>query len=363
MKINDCIDDLKKVIESSNISFLFGAGTSSPFLPLLSDIEVRLDQAQTQQEKEEIYKEYLQKVMLPNKVISSNDFVNFPTGYWDGDTTEWIEHNPEISKSNFSETTTAYEEFFKIILKILIKRKSTILSKQATIFTTNIDILLETTLEKLRIDYSDGFLGKNKPSFSIANYKKTISQRSLHFEHISEIPTFSIIKMHGSLSWEYGESDEIIYSHTLDHINNELLDLSGESFAEQYKKIAVVNPEESKHLESVLNVYYSELLRLLSSELEKENALLFVVGFSMKDKHLKHLIFRALKSNPTLRVYVFCHSANEYSSMKSRLDVSSYPNLVLLSPDDTQDENKLSLTKVTDELFKKIISKEVEDDE
>jgi len=33
------IQELLEIIQSSNINFLFGAGISTPFLPLLGDIE------------------------------------------------------------------------------------------------------------------------------------------------------------------------------------------------------------------------------------------------------------------------------------------------------------------------------------
>ena len=113
-----------------------------------------------------------------------------------------------------------------------------------------------------------------------------------------------------------------------------MLSKTGKEFNLGYKKILVVNPEERKHLESVLNVYYSELLRMYSSELEKENALLFVIGFSMNDRHIKEITLRAAKSNPTLRIFICC-SKGEKTNLNKNLETNNYKNIQILVPDDS----------------------------
>ena len=60
--------ELSEVIQSSNLNFLFGAGLSTPYLPILGDIENRLNKAKSE-DKEAIYKEYLEHVMIPNRSI------------------------------------------------------------------------------------------------------------------------------------------------------------------------------------------------------------------------------------------------------------------------------------------------------
>ena len=257
----------------------------------------------------------------------------------------------------YLETKSNYETFVSTIASILLRRKNTILSKQANIFTTNIDVFLETALENLKIEYNDGFSGRLNPTFGIANFKKSVQQRSLHFDHISEIPVINIIKIHGSLTWIYEseKSDkEIIFSSNLRHINKSLLKKSGTEFLEGYRRILVVNPEESKHLESVLNVYYSELLRLYSSELEKENAVLFVMGFSMEDRHIKEITLRAAKSNPTLRIYVFCYKFEDKENMEEKLKVRQHPNIQIVAPENIDNEKRLGLSRITETIFKDI---------
>jgi hypothetical protein len=47
-----------------------------------------------------------------------------------------------------------------------------------------------------------------------------------------------------------------------------------------------------------------------SNELDKENTLLIVIGFSFADEHILKITKRALK-NPTLRVIIFCYKKEE----------------------------------------------------
>ncbi len=120
------INELSEVLQSSNINFLLGAGTSTPFLPLLGNIESSLNDAKTDEERETHYKRYLNEVMLPNKEIGSSSYKD----------------------ANYESTSLCYDNFFLALSEVILQRKSTILSKQVNLFTTNIDILMETSLER-----------------------------------------------------------------------------------------------------------------------------------------------------------------------------------------------------------------------
>src|SRR5690606_2462665 len=132
---NRYLQEITDVLQSSHINFLFGAGVSHPYLPLLGNIEKKLNEASTEEEREVQYKEYFSKVMLPNINILDETFTS---------------NELEKTKEN-------YYDFFLTLSKVISARKSTLLSKQVNIFTTNIDILMESCLENLHIDYNDGF--------------------------------------------------------------------------------------------------------------------------------------------------------------------------------------------------------------
>lgn len=329
--------EIKEVVQSSHLNFLIGAGLSTPFLPLLGDIEIRLSNETKVAERIKIEKEYFEKVMIPNLDIISGQI--------------------DTSKQNdFESTHKSYKNFFEQVGHILLKRKNTILSKQANIFTTNIDILMETALEESNLEYNDGFSGRLNPTLSLSNFKKSIKKRSLHFENISEVPIFNLMKIHGSLTWEKIE-DKIFFSK-LKHFDKSLLNKKGKSFEDKYKKLAIVNPERKKLEETVIDVTFYELLRMYSSELEKENVVLFVMGFSMEDEHIREITIRAADSNPTLKIYIFCHGKDKDSKMKEKMRIGKlrYSNIEIIEPEDDDESNELSLGKINELVFEPIIT-------
>lgn len=356
------LQEIKEIIQSSHINFLFGSGVSSPFLPLLGNIESDINTAiENNDLKKQVdgYKTYLEKVMLPNKNVVLKDFSICKNWKWDSAKSEWVDNTS--AKADCDHVQQNYKVFFETLTDIILKRKTTILNKQVNIFTTNIDVFLETALENLQINYNDGFLGRLNPIYNLSNFKKSVFQRSLHYDHKSEIPIFNIFKIHGSLTWKYSDDKkDILLSKNLEHIDDKLSSKSDVDFIKGYKEeILVVNPENAKFSETVLNLYYYELLRSYSSELERENSVLFIVGFSMDDLHIREITLRAAKSNPTLKIFVFV-SKGKKQEKEQLLKVDLYKNIEVLEPEEGV---KYSLNVVTEALFKKIVLNKNEDEE
>ena len=148
----------------------------------LTGIEQKLSKAEEDSDSiEEIKtkKEYFEKSILGN--------IDLPKKY----------SHTEECKSVLDQ----YERFYKAINTLILKRESTLLSKQVNIFTTNVDIFSEFALENTGIEFNDGFHGKFTPKYDAGNFKKSYYKTSLHYENTSEIPVFNIIKLHGSVSW------------------------------------------------------------------------------------------------------------------------------------------------------------------
>jgi NAD-dependent SIR2 family protein deacetylase len=339
--------ELKEIIESSNINFLVGAGLSVPFLPVLGNIEEAIENAETDEQVTEQLKLYFNGVMVPVLDVP-NKGANLSTTRPSAD---------ELSpKEKFDVTYGGYKELFDSVNSILLNRKSTLLTKQVNVFTTNIDIMMESVLEDSNFEYNDGFVGNINPSFETSNFYKSIFKTSAHFDNRSEIPTFNVVKLHGSLSWSLvGGSDTITYSD-LKQVEVVSEQDNDEAFNTEYGKLQVVNPTKEKFKETVMGVTFYELLRMYSGQLEKENSVLFVLGFSMADEHIREITKRAANSNPTLKIYLFCYSDGlTKTNFEEWFSDSRYQNIEIVVPDG---DDRYDIKTVNELYFKTILDNE-----
>lgn len=366
MNIN--IEKLKDVVQDCNINFLFGSGMSAEYLSTLGSIETLLTDIEEIEDEEQynlirtsLYKKYFDDVIEKNLNILDEDA-----------TTNDLMNN--------------YKNFFEIFNKILLERKSTLLSKQINIFTTNIDICLEKTLEDKVFEYNDGFVGNFKPKFDLSNFKKTIFKSSLHFENISELPVFNIYKIHGSLTWKTVDTN-IVFSPTLKLIktiagvsisDNTLIGIEQndtiesletkassitynsseiDNFKSKYEKLSIVNPTKDKFRETILNQTYYELLRIYANELEKDNSILFVLGFSFADEHIRDLTLRVANSNPTLIIYIIAYDNVAYTDLTSKFTDIKYNNIKITAPykdEDGNDKFQYTFKAINEKIFKQL---------
>lgn len=356
------LEILRNFIQSSNINFLYGSGISRPYLATLGNIEKWLtklaedDSKETYKEviKASLYKAYCDGVILKNRFIY-----------------------PDID-ANFLETKSAYADFFSICNELMNKRNSQLLNKQINLFTTNIDLLAEKTLEKSGIELNDGFRGTLTPAYSESNFQISLSKSSMQFHKQAEVPMFNLIKVHGAVNWK--EQDETIQSDTmlmyyvqqaLDKIDKDyfvnlyktdgtektydevktdadaialfLPDKAYDKFFDAYNQIVMINPTKDKFRTSVLDYHFYELMRIYSNALERENSILFVMGFSFADEHIAKITQRAADTNPTLQIVVFAYSDKELETYKKKLEIEhgcSNNNILILTPSSFKESNQ-----------------------
>lgn len=279
------------------------------------------------------------------------------------------------------QTTDTYKKFLLICNELMNKRNSQLLNKQVNLFTTNIDLLVEEAMSNSGIEINDGFRGTIKPVYNESNFQISISKSSLHFHKQSEVPMFNLIKVHGAVNWVVKDKDDvdkknfiesdILQMHYIDEalrkidekyfvdlykkdvngkstektfeevkqeaevIAKGLLDNIYKDFFEQYNKIVMVNPTKEKFKTSVLDYHFYELMRIYSNALERENSLLFVMGFSFADEHIAQITKRAADTNPTLQIIVFAYSDKDEDSYKKNLQIEngcSNNNILILTP-------------------------------
>ena len=301
--------ELKKFIQSGHINLLMGAGCSCTYISALGDIEKQMNNKKTQYRAR---KDYFKLIKKSKAILDESRETN------------------KVEKDKLNETRENYESFLSFWAQIISERSLHIVNKQVNIFTTNFDMFIEDSCERLDIPYNDGFMGRIRPTFNVANFNKIQRYKSLQFDNVSDIPLFNIIKLHGSVSWQ--EEDNNIFYSNGSHIDDNLGKEKKPAFIEGYRKIAVVNPNAEKHFETVLDTNYASMLRKFTLELEKENSVLLIVGFSLADRHIRGLLQATMKSNPTLIVIYFSYDEYDASKQGELLKEGEYSNFYIISP-------------------------------
>lgn len=354
------IETLKYYLQSANINILYGSGLSRPFLSVLGNIEKWLTELNEKRYAEgdkvefaiveaSILKQYFESVMYPNVA---------PAG------------------DNYNATLDEYRKFLLTWNGLINKRSNRLVGKQVNMFTTNVDVMMERAALGFGVELNDGFHGSIEQVYDAGSFQKTVSKTSLHFQNVSDIPVFNLIKIHGSINWK-NESDVIkndiglptvqavkdalnrinddnfitttktepITGNTIDKTLAEMITEAGakglanadvfNSFFEQYRKLVMINPTKRKFKESVIDHHFYELMRQYSNNLEKENTLLLVSGFSFADEHIADITRRAANTNPTLHVVVFGYNDGDGATINSNLklpDVCLNNNIEILTP-------------------------------
>lgn len=388
-------DRLRTIIQDSRLNFLIGAGTSSSFFASLGNIEQALTDlaAHTGSVKAKILVRasiqayFFDNVLVPNHRILTRD-----------QTAERV--------------LLSYARFLRTLNRILTKRHSSLLARQVNLFTTNIDMVFEVALEQLGIDYSDGFSGKIRPRFDLGDFNTLRFRTGSRYEHRSEVPVFNLVKLHGSAAWRQEPRDDdktdIFFDHGLTLVTEvtsnlgaartrlldvlvkpqpegrgpairPVADLLSEAdsaiqadadlsdvkrFTAAYNRLGIVNPDKRKFASTVMNETYYELIRRFANELEKENSVLFVHGFSFRDEHLRDLVLRAARTNPTLQVIVFCFSREDREAYTRLLPDSEVKNGNILfvaprAPAEGETQRFATLDVVDEQYFAPVVADEL----
>lgn len=366
--------ELKSLIQSSHINFLIGSGASLPFLNTLGNVELLLSSLAKDTDIQQSKREIIESSILKEYFTRS------------------IEGNIKIvDKSVDPKKLTVlrnYRELISSLNKILLHRKTTLLHKHVNLFTSNYDLFLEKACDSLQVEVNDGFVGRFNPRLDLSSYRRITSKSSSYFDIKSELPQFNIYKIHGSAGWKRnngninfdgklnlleeiqkkGLADELALnvSHNgdlkpLQTLKKEVeginFDQTHSDYIKLFSNLQIINPNKEKFRHTTLNYLYYELLRIFSNELEKQNSVLFVIGFSFADEHIREIILRVLNSNPTLKVIVFAYDEESEQAIKNNLRKSSkgfiYNNLhfPVRKNSGSQTEEKFDLSVINKKFF------------
>lgn len=285
------VKELRKLMITKQLNFLIGSGVSAKSIGLMGDFKDN-DQLEA-------------KVKAVSEKILSDEY-EFPC-------------NRDIQ-----ENLNDYVRFLKSVIDVINLSNSRQTPKSVNLFTTNYDLYIEKAVDKLigtnRFVFNDGANGYFKRILESSNYNRVVSYKGLNDNYISEIPSISLIKPHGSMNWT--EKDGAII------IENKV--------AERPK---IVRPTGGEEKDTYLDNHYYEMLRVFQLELDKPQSVLVTIGFSFQDKHIGKMVKRALK-NPELLVIVFGYSDEDRKKYLSNLgfDINRVPkNLRIYTPNDFAD--------------------------
>lgn len=349
------IKNLKQLIQSSHINFLYGSGMSRNYLSTLGNIERLL--TETSESKIEDKLKNIIKVSL---------FATYVETVMEPCLPEKIKGD----QGEYDKTFQEYVRFLNSINHIISRRNVNLIDKQINLFTTNIDDFMEKAAEKTMIEFNDGFKGHIEPVFSEDSFSTIKSKSSTLYQNNSAIPVFNLLKIHGSINWMIKDGSEITYDAKLSLIR-ELSDALNEQFKEQlfkitdkstieelkeealkndlpyyeddfnhfnqlYSKLVMINPTKAKFRETVVDYHFYELMRIYSNALERSSSLLIVAGFSFADEHIANITMRAANANPTLQIIVFAYNEKAKEDIKSILGKRGIcnNNISIISPED-----------------------------
>lgn len=158
------------------------------------------------------------------------------------------------------------------------------------IFTTNYDVLVETALEAERVPAFDGFVGCNRPFFSHDSLTRP--------ENAPGTAWTRLWKIHGSINWR------------LDTVGGRLRVIR----TEPHNEGEMILPSHHKY-DGSRKQPYSALLDRLTRVLDRDDAILFVCGYSFSDDHINAIIFDALEAKRRPHVVALQFADPEASSV------------------------------------------------
>lgn len=342
-------------IYNKDVNFLFGSGASFGVLPTLKlgiqkdgGESWSLEELATHFEREDdkrfvpLFMHYYNTCIQPAHALS----------------VESASQN-EIGKTVIGN----YRTFLETVLGMLQRRE--VLERRCNLFTTNYDgcfpLVADEMLRTGTVDFvlNDGARGFTKRFLQARNFNSFMCQSGIFDRHLNSIPQINLIHLHGSVYWrkeskgirvDYSSAPDPLldaaaitklepFSTALGNSSVKLSEIDAPNFSAdqltkfwaEYQKTPIVNPTKWKFHETVYEEHYYQMLRLLSYELEKPNAILITFGFSFADEHILNLVRRSL-SNPRLQVFVCCFDDANHQTLSR--EFQGHRNVKCLKLDD-----------------------------
>lgn len=315
-KIRSKLSDLTNI---KNLHFLLGAGASSDAIPamapLIEKVTTRVENAKNLPEftfpPDKLEHAALKEHYKSAKDVSPNNLENILGTLYSmreylrgigqkNSLNDFLIHliETEIYSSinidcNSKQAELSLELYKKLYQKLALRNKDL---ARVNVFTTNNDLLSETALGYLNINYNNGFSSGLSRTFNPARFSYTFSRKvDPSVEKYEPLENMVYLyKLHGSISWIESDDNSFFNIKEVDVTPNQ----------PPSNKNVLIYPTPLKQNKS-LGSPYADLIREFQTKLLLQHGVLIVIGYSFSDEHINNAIYSALASNSSLSVIIF----------------------------------------------------------
>jgi len=315
----DMLEEVQKLFDCANQSWLFGAGISyESNIPLMYPLTERVEELINKSKKKEsikIYKAIKGQLMSTAHIEhflshigdllalierSDKEKIKIDSVEYTKDSLEMlykdiISNIGDIVRYGYSKSKHHSEQvgtisnpivdienhrgFVRAILKISKEKISNI-----NFFTTNYDTLLEDALVLEHQDVEDGFLGT-----AVGFWNPDVA-----YNILKERKSHKIYKLHGSIDWYYDDKKELIRCRY------------GTKYLSDTHNL-LIYPQATKYVETQKDPFAYLFAKFRDSFNQQSNNILIVNGYSFGDNHINNEIESAMiqsKNKTTLIIFI-----------------------------------------------------------
>lgn len=322
--LNEIKLKIAELFNIKNIHFLFGSGTSSGAIPMMSGLYNKVvEKLKAEKEKETIdsgeeglYSKLFEEFQAIHSRIRKEDKKNLEeilgilysnriylenhlgkkeelevcTGLIKLiEEVVFNEINVNFNDSKCQETLRNYQVFYQ---KLALRNRDL---SRLNIFTTNNDLFNETAMDSQNVHYINGFGGGLHRYFNPALFNYTFSKRmdtSIDkYEPADNV--VNLFKIHGSVNWAEDTTERNLF-FKIKEVGYPVIDKD---------ETIMIYPTPTKQNKS-LGSPYVELFREFQRRLLLPHSVLFIIGYSFSDEHVNNVIYQALATNSSLNVVI-----------------------------------------------------------
>jgi len=375
-KYNELSSEFSKLLDISNLSFLFGSGCSSfedelfgeigipTMQPLaekyyanlitkngsrdfLTSIHIDIDSEKYSKNLEA----YFEAILNYNNYLEQiNDIkiagLELNKRWMDWLITDLQQYILKECTTPFSSTDSTVLNSYKDFYRKLVFRDRNL--PKPNIFTTNYDVFSEKAMDALSIHYANGFSGILDRFFNPSVFEFAFSENlNVSDNKWQVIDHFVYLyKLHGSINWIEEKKEGQLYDI------KEIQDIKYDNLKTQ--KNILIYPSSTKQNTS-LSSPYTDIFREFKGKLSRSNNVLIVIGYSFSDEHINTLIYQAL-AKPTFRL-VILGNPEKFPELKSLKD----PRIWLIGGKDDLGINTHYFSNFVNKIMPDLSVREIED--